>query len=431
VGDDNQVLKWDINGDYDSKVMDLDASVIAMDWYPAAKGSQEVLALGCADGSFKLISKAGRVEKSVAEAHQSAIIAIKWSYEGAAIVTAGEDGQIKIWSRGGMLRSQLASLNRPVYSVSWSPENDSVLYCSDKQLVIVPTLPGSKQVQWKAHDGIVLACDWSPANSLIVSCGEDCKYRVWDQFGRQLFSSTPYDYVITSAKWAPSGEYFAVGSYEMIRLCDKSGWSHSFDKPNAGSLMNLAWSHDGTVLAAAGGNGHVVFGTIVDRQISWAHIDATLDSENKIVINDVLHEMNDDLDFRERVVNMSMQHDHLIVCTTSQCYVYNTTNWTSPFVFDIKDAVFLIVQGAKSFALIDASQNFNVYSYEGKLVSSPKYQGLRVEFITRRHISLSGDVLAVIDPTNPKIVKIFDVMSGKASSVQIEHSTEILEMDLN
>lgn len=84
--------------------MDVDQPVICMDWFPTAKGSQEVLALGCADGSFRLASKAGRVEKSVSEAHQSAIIAIKWSYEGAALATAGEDG-IKIWSRNGMLRS--------------------------------------------------------------------------------------------------------------------------------------------------------------------------------------------------------------------------------------------------------------------------------------------------------------------------------------
>jgi len=73
-------------------MMDIDAQVIAMDWFPTAKGSQEVLALGCADGSIKLLSKTGRVEKNVAEAHQSAIISIKWSYEGAALATSGEDG---------------------------------------------------------------------------------------------------------------------------------------------------------------------------------------------------------------------------------------------------------------------------------------------------------------------------------------------------
>jgi intraflagellar transport protein 80 len=72
--------------------MDIDCEVITMDWLPIAKGTQEVLALGCADGSFKLMAKAGRIEKSVAEAHNGAIISIKWSYEGAALATAGEDG---------------------------------------------------------------------------------------------------------------------------------------------------------------------------------------------------------------------------------------------------------------------------------------------------------------------------------------------------
>jgi intraflagellar transport protein 80 len=156
-----------------------------------------------------------------------------------------------------------------------------------------------------------------------------------------------------------------------------------------------------------------------------------LDEDNKISINDCLHEMNEDLDFRERVVNMSMKHNHLVVCTTTQCYVYNVMNWTSPFVFDVKDSIYLIIQGAKYFALIDASQNFIVYNYEGKLVSTPKFQGLRVEFLNARHISLSADVLALIDPIDPKVIRVFDIVSGKASTVTINHTTEILEMELN
>lgn len=327
----------------DQKIMDIDIPVVDMDWFPTGKGASELVALACSDGSFKLVSKAGRVEKSVAEAHQGAIIAIKWSYEGAALATAGEDGQVKVWSKGGMLRSSLVQGSKPIYAVVWSPENDSILYACDKNLILMPTLPGNKQLQWKAHDGVVLACDWNPGNNLIISSGEDCKYRVWDQYGRQLYSSMPYDHVITSIKWSPNGDFFAVGSFEMLRLCDKSGWSYSFHKPNSGSLLKLSWSHDGTVCAGAGGNGSVVFGYIVDRQLSWAHIEAQLDEDNKILVNDCLHEMNEDLDFRERVVNMSMKHNHLVVCTTTQCYVYNVMNWTSPFVFDIKDVIFMIV----------------------------------------------------------------------------------------
>lgn len=44
---------------------------------------------------------------------------------------------------------------------------------------------------------------------------------------------------------------------------------------------------------------------------------------------------------------------------------------------------------------------------------------------------MSSDVLALIDPANPKIVRVFDIMSGKPSNVTIEHSTEIIEMEVN
>ncbi len=49
--------------------MEIDDQAICMDWYPTAKGSQEFFALGCADGSFKMIQRSGRIEKSVADAH--------------------------------------------------------------------------------------------------------------------------------------------------------------------------------------------------------------------------------------------------------------------------------------------------------------------------------------------------------------------------
>ena len=56
---------------------------------------------------------------------------------------------------------------------------------------------------------------------------------------------------------------------------------------------------------------------------------------------------------------------------------------------------------------------------------------MRVEFLNKRHLSLSGDVLALIDPMKPKNVHVFDIMSGKPSATHITHSTDIIEMELN
>lgn len=129
--------------------------------------------------------------------------------------------------------------------------------------------------------------------------------------------------MITSIKWAPNGEVFAVGSFEMLRLCDKSGWSHSFDKPQTGSLLNMAWSNDGTILAGAGGSGSVCFGYIVDRKMNWNNIEAFLDEDEKITVTDYLHELNEVLDFPERVVAMSIKFGFMIVATTTCVYIYN------------------------------------------------------------------------------------------------------------
>ncbi|CAL8333089.1 unnamed protein product [Boreogadus saida] len=183
---------------------------------------------------FHLASKSGRIEKSV-EAHKGAVLAGRWNYDGTALITAGEDGQIKIWSKSGMLRSTLAQQGSPVYSVAWGPDSDRILYTSGRQLVIKPLQPSAKVIQWKAHEGLILKVDWNSVNELILSGGEDCRYKVWDSYGRLLYSSSPQDYPVTSLAWAPDGEVFAVGSFNTLHLCDKTGvrngsggsWSHT------------------------------------------------------------------------------------------------------------------------------------------------------------------------------------------------------------
>jgi len=60
---------------------------------------------------------------------------------------------------------------------------------------------------------------------MIISCGEDCRYKIFDEFGRLVYASKAYEYVLTSISWSPNGQYFAIGSYDMLRLCDKTGWT--------------------------------------------------------------------------------------------------------------------------------------------------------------------------------------------------------------
>jgi intraflagellar transport protein 80 len=107
--------------------------------------------------------------------------------------------------------------------------------------------------------------------------------------GRLLYSSAPYDYVITSVAWSPNGEYFAVGAFGMLKLCDKTGWTYSFNKTDCGSAEKITWSPDGTLCSAACGDGSVIFGEVVDKKVSFNNWEANLNDENRIIVTDILN----------------------------------------------------------------------------------------------------------------------------------------------
>ena len=195
--------------------------------------------------------------------------------------------------------------------------------------------------------------------------------------------------------------------------------------------MSISWSLDGTMIAGAGGNGSVVFGYLVDRKITWENVEIQLKEDNKIHVIDVIHEISEELEFKDRVINFSLGFGHLVVTTASQCYIYSVQNWQSSNRMDIREPASLIVLGGKYFALVDISNGIQVYNYEGKLMSNPKFSGLRVEFLSTGLVSLSGELVAVVDTANSKIIRLFELISGKPSSHNAEHTQEVIEIALN
>ena len=84
------ILTWDYNGEYISQFLEMDISCTCIEWGPSSQ--IDTIALGTSDGTLKVISKTGKVEKIVDSAHSTAIICIKWNSDGQAIATSGEDG---------------------------------------------------------------------------------------------------------------------------------------------------------------------------------------------------------------------------------------------------------------------------------------------------------------------------------------------------
>lgn len=421
--DDHQIICWNLLNDTTQVVTKLAPDVYPTDmhWCPRTPGvsagskkhpSGDIFVITAADGKFHLISKSGRIEKSV-DAHRGAVLVARWSHDGMALVSGGEDGQVKIWSRTGMLRSTLAQTGNPVYCLAWGPDSSEVVYASGKSLIIKPLQPNNKPLQWLAHDGIILKVAWSMNNNLILSGGEDCKYKLWDCYGRQMYCSTHQESPVTALAWSPDGELFAVGAFNTVRLCDKIGWSHSLEKPNIGSVFNLSWSADSTQVVGACGSGHVIFAHVVDRRLEWKCLEAVVSGRKRITVYNVADDSWEKLEFRDRIIKISLGYNHLVVATSTQCHIYSTKNWNTPIIFELKEgSVTCLVLAEKHFLLVD-STNVGIYSYEGRLLSNPRWPGMRPDVINPLVISISNDRLAVRDKADEKVVYIMDTLNGK------------------
>ena len=155
---DNSTTK-SLNFKPGSHIIDIDCMIVGhQNVGEQRKRSSEIFAVGSSDGSCHfiifilrshpnfgvcllgkcfIVHKSGRTER-VIDAHKGAVLKVKWNHDGTGLLTSGEDGSLKIWSRSGMLRSTLTQTDSPIYSAAWSPFSQNILYCHGKIMTIQP-----------------------------------------------------------------------------------------------------------------------------------------------------------------------------------------------------------------------------------------------------------------------------------------------------
>lgn len=140
IGDDKQLSSWHMNNEsFDDQhqyipklILPLSSFCITTSWCP----DQSFMAAGFADGSLKIISfdkssSTLKIDKTIETAHHGAIVCLAWNSDGTALISGGEDGVIKQWSRSGNLRAKLFQSSHSIHSLSFSPNNQSIVYASD------------------------------------------------------------------------------------------------------------------------------------------------------------------------------------------------------------------------------------------------------------------------------------------------------------
>jgi len=60
----------------------------------------------------------------------------------------------------------------------------------------------------------------------------------------------------------------------------------------------------------------------VCRRLEWKNFEVVVSSSKLINVRNVMNDAKEKLDFRDRVIKISIGFKYMIVVTSSQCYIY-------------------------------------------------------------------------------------------------------------
>jgi WD40 repeat protein len=151
----------------------------------------------------------------------------------------------------------------PVSKVAWSP--DGILLATTPgdphgvdHTATLWTAAGRPVATLSGHTGVVHCAAWSPDSKLLATASADGSVRLWDRLGR-LVRSLPGTDPVFGLAWSPDGSILAAGAISfagqlqgVITLWHSTGTlmrslGTSF---TGGKFLNLAWSPDSLLLAA-------------------------------------------------------------------------------------------------------------------------------------------------------------------------------------
>jgi WD40 repeat protein len=180
--------------------------------------SGSVCALGLGDGRVRMLDPSSGTTLGEVQAHPGGVLGLAVSPDGSTVVSGGQEDSARLWSPRG------------------------------QALGVLPC----------AGDGWVELVAWS-ADGLYVATAAGRRVRVWTARGEPVLASDPLPSTIRGLQFRPDGQAVAVACYGGVHVFTLAAGESARHFPWKGSLVSLAWSPDGRVIASATQDGSVHF----------------------------------------------------------------------------------------------------------------------------------------------------------------------------
>jgi WD40 repeat protein/DNA-binding SARP family transcriptional activator len=219
----------------------------------------------------RVYDRSGRSQNTLV-GHAGNANAVDWSPDGSAILTAGDDGTVKIWQveeSAAYIRiaesATLAGHTGPIWDGEWSPSGDRLATASqDGTARVWDAQSGAELLAVFGHAGDVNALTWSPDGERLATAGADGTARVWalptgstenEDSAELLLVLAGHGDQVRSLDWAPDGTRIAtIGEEGTTRVWDAASGGELFKLLSAGGYLDyVVWSPTGDRLLTEGG----------------------------------------------------------------------------------------------------------------------------------------------------------------------------------
>jgi WD40 repeat protein/DNA-binding SARP family transcriptional activator len=268
------VALWDLeaslaSGTGQALATDIDHTDIIEDMAFSPDGTR--LATGGQDETAKIwaLSPEGAQESLSLAGHASVVYCLAFSPDGSSLATGSVDGTARIWDISASGNEEILTLTGHFDGqrrVAYSPDGARLATTDgDGQAVILDAETGETLLTFSHPSGAVWEAAFSPDGTRLATAGEANTARVWDaQDGRELLTLTGHAEAppvggmvagIPAVAFSPDGRLLASGGADgQARLWDAETGESVLAlqvHPQGIGVTRLAWSPDGTRLAAA------------------------------------------------------------------------------------------------------------------------------------------------------------------------------------
>ncbi|MFN2506613.1 MAG: DUF4365 domain-containing protein [Acidimicrobiales bacterium] len=193
--------------------------------------------------------------------HTGHVRALAVTRNGEEVVSAGDDGTVRIWNRDS--GEQLAALKCHVgwvWALAVTPDGEEVVSAGDDRKVLVWNRDSGEQRAFFGHSGRITALAVTPDGEEVVSAGDDLKVRVWNrQTGAEHEGHTGNIKLVWALAVTPDGkEVVSAGDDGEVRIWNRvSGKQRLALIGHHDGVWALAVTPDGKEVVSAGDDGEV------------------------------------------------------------------------------------------------------------------------------------------------------------------------------